>query len=125
MNSFRLTSRVLPLPRGAPPPVSAGPMAAGEAPLAVPVPWRVVTRSDRGVIEIEQRSTGPLRAVRLALAGGGMLGLSLPRTVHPGERVRVVLRGVRAEGALAAPDAMLVLRWFQADGTELLWPVAL
>ncbi len=91
----------------------------------MPVPWRVVARSARGVVEVEQRGAEPLRAVRFALAGGGMLGLSLPRTVYPGERVRVVMRGVHADGALAAPDAMLVLRWFQADGTELLWPVAL
>jgi len=63
--------------------------------------------------------------VRFSLAGGGLLGLSLPRTVLPGKRLRVVLRGISAEGALGSPDAMLVLRWFQPDGTELLWPVAL
>lgn len=54
-----------------------------------------------------------------------MLGLSLPRTVYPGERVRVVLRGPSAEGAAGSGDAMLVMRWFQPDGTELLWPIAL
>jgi len=85
----------------------------------------VVARSENGVVEIEQRGGGPLRAVRFALAGGGLLGLSLPRTVHPGERLRVVVRGARAAGARESPDAMLVLRWFQPDGTELLWPIAL
>ncbi|QIM17736.1 hypothetical protein G7066_01690 [Leucobacter coleopterorum] len=54
-----------------------------------------------------------------------MLGLSLPRTVYPGQRVRVVLRGSHAEGTMAAADAMLMMRWFEADGTELLWPIAL
>lgn len=120
MNPFRLHSRILPLARGAPLPV--GPEGV---PAAVPVPWRVVARSQHGVIEVEHRGASPVRAVRFALAGGGILGLSMPRTVLPGERVRVVLRGVYADGVLAAPDAMLVLRWFQADGTELLWPIAL
>ena len=54
-----------------------------------------------------------------------MLGLTLPRTVHPGERVRLVFRGSAAEAGLSAPDAMLVVRWFDPDGTELLWPIAL
>lgn len=89
------------------------------------VPWRVVARSPLGAIEVEHRGPVPLRAVRFTLAGGGLLGLSLPRTVHPGERMRVVLRGAAADSALRAPDAMLILRWFQADGTELLWPIAL
>lgn len=142
MNSFRLNSRILPIPLGAPPrgavssavpgppsgagtPVPAPPVLEAGTSAAVPVPWRVVARSDRGAVEFEHRGTGPLRAVRFALAGGGMLGLTLPRTVYPGERLRVVVRGVHADGAFSAPDAMLVLRWFQPDGTELLWPVAL
>lgn len=98
---------------------------SGVEPAAYPVPWRVARRSERGVIEFEQLSDEPLRAVRVSLAGGGMLGLSLPRTVHPGERLRVVLRGTGAGGAINSPDAMLLLRWFQSDGTELLWPIAL
>jgi len=136
MNPFRLVSRVVggaPLaavpdaavPRAAP---VAAPSRAAIAPVADrahEVPWRVARRSELGVIEIEHQGGHPLRAVRVSLAGRGMLGLSLPRTVHPGERVRVVLRGDAAEGALAAPDAMLVLRWFEPDGTELLWPIAL
>ena len=91
----------------------------------VPVPWRVVTRDRFGAIEVEHRGEDPLRAVRFALAGGGLLGLSLPRTVHPGERLRIVVRGVSAESAAGSSGAMLVLRWFQPDGTELLWPIAL
>ncbi|MGK0715786.1 hypothetical protein [Leucobacter sp. W1153] len=91
---------------------------------ATPVPWRVVHRTG-GVLEIEQRGGVPLRAVRVSLAGGGLLGVSLPRTVHPGERVRVVLRGVYADGALSAPDALLVVRWIQPEGQELLWPISL
>lgn len=91
----------------------------------MPVPWRVVRRSDAGVIEVEHRGDAPLRAVRFSLAGGGVLGLSLPRTVYPGERLSVSMRGDSAAGALVAPDAMLVMRWFEADGTELLWPIAL
>ncbi len=89
------------------------------------VPWRVVQRSESGVIELESVGGAPMYSVRAALAGDGMLGLSLPRTVLPGERLRVVLRGVHSEGALAAPDAMLVMRWFQPDGRELLWPISL
>ncbi|MBN9613526.1 MAG: hypothetical protein J0H64_08735 [Actinobacteria bacterium] len=143
MNPFRLVSRVV----GGPPLIAApdaavsDPAAPARPPYSAPVlaalpvatgagrahevPWRVARRSELGVIEIEHRGGHPLRAVRVSLAGRGMLGLSLPRTVHPGERVRVVLRGDAAEGALAAPDAMLVLRWFEPDGTELLWPIAL
>lgn len=116
MAPFRLSSRVLAAPPNSVP--------VRDAP-AVAVPWRVVARSPTGVIEIEHRGGSPLRAVRVTLAGGGLLGLSLPRTVRPGERLRIVLRGAGPEGAIAEPDAMLVLRWFQADGTELLWPIAL
>lgn len=126
MEAFRLNSRVRP-PVGSvwrtAPVEEVEP--AREVLAAQPVPWRVVSRGGSGSIEIEHRGSGPLRAVRFMLAGGGMLGLSLPRTMHPGERLRVVLRGVYADGAVTAPDAMLVLRWFQPDGTELLWPIAL
>ncbi|RGE16233.1 hypothetical protein [Leucobacter sp. wl10] len=116
MNPFRLTTRLQPRAR---------PQTVRAAPPATAVPWRVVRRSESGVIEVEQVGGTPLHSVRFALAGSGMLGLSLPRTVLPGERVRVVLRGAQGVRASAAPDAMLVLRWFQPDGTELLWPIAL
>lgn len=122
MNPFRISSRVVPAgtaASGAPPPKPV------RARVPVVVPWQVVRRSDDGLIEVEQRGDEPLRAVRFALAGSGLLGLSLPRTVYPGERLRAVLRGGSAEHAGIAPDAMLVLRWFEPDGRELLWPIAL
>ena len=113
--------------RGSPDPAAS--RGSGEsgaaASAAVAVPWRVTVRSNSGVLEVEQCGESPLHAVRFSLAGGGLLGLSLPRTVYPGERVRVVLRGSRAEGAREARDAVLVLRWFQPDGRELLWPIPL
>ncbi|GAA1315058.1 hypothetical protein GCM10020360_18910 [Nonlabens tegetincola] len=99
------------------------PVGAAAASPAVPVPWRVVRRA-LGTIELEYRGSVAAHSVRFALAGEGMLGLSLPQTVQPGERLRVAVRGVSAERAAAAHDAMLVLRWFQHDGTELLWPIA-
>ena len=102
--------------------VGAAPTSAAPA---IPVPWRVSGRSRNGVIEVEHRGSSPLRSVRCALAGGGLLGLTLPRTVYPGERLRVVVRGVWADDAVTASDAMLVLRWFDPSGTELLWPIAL
>ena len=116
MNPFRLTTRLAP----------ASPRSVADASAAVPitVPWRVARRSASG-LEIEHIGDRPLRSARFALAGGGMLGLSLPRTVHPGERLRVVLRGAGPDGVREAPDALLVLRWFQPDGRELLWPIAL
>ncbi len=116
MKAFRLSDRVI---QGRTVVRAAGPAGASE------VPWRVVRRSDSGVIELELRGSGPVRAVRFSLAGGGMLGLTLPRTVHPGERIRVVLRGVYVDGVLEAPDALLVVRWFDSDGREMLWPIAL
>lgn len=118
MNPFRLTSRVQAAPRVAP-------QQSHAVSEPVVVPWRVVNRSRSGVIEVQHCGAGPLHSVRFALAGKGMLGLSLPRTVYPGERVRVVLRGSHAEGAMGAADAMLMMRWFQSDGTEMLWPIAL
>ncbi|WP_157834191.1 hypothetical protein [Leucobacter sp. PH1c] len=129
MNPFRLSTRRRPpaaRARSARPGAGAAPRAAAPVPPpGVVVPWRVTERSPSGVIEVAHVGHAPLTSVRFALAGRGMLGLSLPQTVHPGERVRVVLRGVHAEAAAQAPDGMLVLRWFQADGTELLWPIAL
>lgn len=118
MNPFRLTSRLQAAPRSAAQPKSA-------AREAVVVPWQVVQRSASGVIEVEHCGETPLHSVRFALAGEGLLGLSLPRTVYPGERVRVALRGSQADVARQAPDAMLMMRWFQTDGTEMLWPIAL
>lgn len=100
-------------------------MAPARGASAVPVPWQVTLRSPSGVIEVEYRGVAPAKHVRFALAGRGLLGLSLPQTVVPGERVRVTLRGSHAEATTCAADAMLVLRWFESDGTELLWPIAL
>lgn len=142
MNPFRLTTRRLrgqawapgpsappanfaggfaspPWPRGDAPP---GP---GSGPAACAVPWRVTRGGASGVIELENAGEETLLSVRFALAGAGLLGLSLPSQVAPGERLRVVLRGSLAEGAAAGPEAMLVVRWFRSDGMELLWPIAL
>jgi len=98
---------------------------AGPVPAPVPVPWRVVHRAASGVIELEHVGVSAVHAVSFAMAGSGMLGLSLPRTVLPRERLRVVLRGARAESAAGAPDAALVVRWVEPDGRELLWPMVL
>lgn len=125
MTPFRLSTRLQPPPRGR---LSlARPMvpAAGSEAGAVEVPWRVVARSASGVIEVEHCGDGPLHSVRFALAGEGMLGLSLPRTVYPEERLRVVVRSASGSAVTESADAMLVLRWFQPDGRELLWPIAL
>ena len=113
MSPFRLSSRTL---------AARGSAGAVSVPGPVPVPWRV-TRRQLGIIELEYRGSAPARSVRFALAGSGMLGLSLPATVQPGEHVRVSVRGTQASAAAASHDAMLVLRWFQPDGTELLWPI--
>lgn len=127
MTIFRLSSSVRPRPSSvrfrAPPVPRPSPMPV---PAPTPVPWRVLARGDDGVVEVEHVGSGPLRAVRFALAGAGMLGLSLPRTVYPGERLRALLRGsAEAVDTAGSADAMLVLRWFQPDGHELLWPIAL
>jgi len=116
MTTFRLNSRVLASTDAA--------HRSSPTPQAIPVPWRV-TRRNLGVIELEHRGRETAHSVRFTLAGAGMLGLSLPRNVEPCERLRVVVRGAHADEASAAPDALLVLRWFQGDGTELLWPIVL
>lgn len=131
MTPFRLSARVL-APRAAAdlpvvPPASTASVASVASlasPEAVPVPWRV-TKRRLGIIEIEHRGAEEAHSVRFTLFGGGLLGLSLPRTIAPGERVRVAVRGCAAERAQDASDAMLVMRWFRPDGTELLWPIAL
>lgn len=115
MSSFRLSVRAFP--------ARTAPVPAAE-PTAVPVPWRV-TRRALGVIEIVHSGSEPAYSVRFALSGAGLLGLSLPSTVKPGERVRVAVQGVKAGEAAGASDALLVLRWYQPDGTELLWPIVL
>lgn len=122
MNPFRLSTRLQPPAHSAPP---AAALVRAAVQSAVAVPWRVVLRSRSGVIEVENSSAFALHSVRFSLAGDGMLGLSLPRTVLPGERLRVVLRGARCEASATAADAVLVLRWFQPNGMELLWPISL
>ncbi|MHA3685409.1 hypothetical protein ACXR2W_14275 [Leucobacter sp. HY1908] len=133
MNPFRLASRTRPPPGAARrwrANISAA-VRARAAPLsteqgaAIAVPWRVVSRSPDGDIEVAHSGRAPAHSVRFALAGGGMLGLSLPGTVLPGERVTVLVRHGEAGVCAAAPDAMLVLRWFEPDGREYLWPIAL
>lgn len=114
MNPFRLPTRT-----------RTAPARRDDAPAAVAVPWRVVRRAESGMVEVEHLGDGPLHSVRFALAGNGLLGLSLPCTVLPGERLSVLVRGRDAEQVRASADAMLVLRWFQPDGEELLWPIAL
>lgn len=104
---------------------TAGDARARDAGGAIVAPWRIAQRSGSGVIEVENTGASALHAVRFSLAGAGLLGLSLPRTVLSGERLRVAVRGTRAEAAAGAPDSLLVLRWFAADGRELLWPVSL
>ncbi|MFC5337150.1 hypothetical protein [Leucobacter denitrificans] len=116
MSPFRLSARALPARAQSP--------VRSLDPAPVAVPWRVVRRS-LGIIEIEHRGVESAHQVRFALAGAGMLGLSLPSTLHPGERIRVAVRGSLADEAAEAHDAMLVMRWFQPDGTELLWPIPL
>lgn len=116
MSPFRLSVRALP--------ISARSPVRSLDPVPVAVPWRVVRRS-LGIIEIEHRGHEPAHQVRFALAGAGMLGLSLPSTLRPGERIRVAVRGALADESVRAHDAMLVMRWFQPDGTELLWPITL
>lgn len=104
------------------------PQRGGSAPGelgALRVPWRVSACVVPGVVEVEHCGWRPAHSVRFALAGNGMLGLSLPGTVLPGERVRVAVRGGLARDCAAAPDAMLVLRWFEPDGREFLWPIVL
>ena len=94
-------------------------------PVSVPVrvPVRVIDRSARA-IEIENRSADRLLLARFALAGAGMLALSLPCTLEPGDRLRVIVRGIHDPDIADAGGAMLMLRWFQPDGEELLWPIA-
>lgn len=140
MNPFRLKSRVRPPPlrsrqrsrdRAGPPGNAAADanaaVTARAAPVApaVAVPWRVRARSVQGVIELEHCGTRPAHSVRFALAGAGILGLSLPRLVLPGERVRAVVRAGPAGECADAADALLVVRWFEPDGSEFLWPIVL
>lgn len=91
---------------------------------AYPVPWHIEARDEHGDIVLENRSEHTLRSVRFTLAGDGMLGLTLPQSVNPGERVTATVRGVLdSVGEPMDPTAMLVVRWLEPDGTELLWPI--
>lgn len=133
MNPFRLTSRTRPPPKaasrwraniGAAVRARAAPHVT-EPGAAIAVPWQVVSRTSDGGIEVQHCGRAPAHSVRFALAGDGMLGLSLPGTVLPGECVSVFVRRGAARDCAAAGDAMLVLRWFEVDGREFLWPIAL
>lgn len=93
--------------------------------MAYPVPWRVLHRNDDGSVTIQNETDAVLRSVRFSAQGRGVLALSLPRRVLPGERITVRVLGVLFDdGSPRAPDAMLVVRWQHPDGTELLWPIA-
>lgn len=91
---------------------------------AYPVPWRVSRRGADGAVELENTSDRVLRQVRFTLGGAGLLRLSLPARLLPGDRIEVGVRGVLdASGEPRSPDAVLVVRWVDPDGAELLWPV--
>lgn len=105
--------------RGGTPDGSEAPACDAQCAYARVAQWRVVRRTEL-IVEVEHTGEVPLHSVRFALAGDGVLGLSLPRTVRPGERLSVCVREVRDRSR-----AMLVLRWFEPGGTELLWPITL
>jgi hypothetical protein len=85
---------------------------------AYPVPFRV-QRADAPTYRIINVSAEPVHGVALTLHGSGVMGASSPCTLEPLEALEVIVAGRDL-----ARRAIMVVRWFRADGEEYLWRIS-
>ncbi|WP_166986221.1 hypothetical protein [Canibacter zhoujuaniae] len=88
---------------------------------AVTVPWGVGRDAVGRLRAVTNVSNRRLRGVRLMCAGEGLFSQSLPVSLDPGETLRVLYQQTEE----MRDDGVLVLRWFEPDGGEMLWSVPL
>ena len=87
-------------------------------PRAYRVPFVLERDSALHVYRLVNESTETVSGVSFTVHGGGVMALSPPRVIRPGHGIEVTI-------AARSSDAILVVRWFRADGAEYLWRVPL
>lgn len=87
-------------------------------PLAYPVPFRV-ERGAGHVYRIVNVGLETVHGVALTMHGSGVMGASAPATLRSGEALEVSVAGRNL-----ARSAIMVVRWFRADGEEYLWRIS-
>lgn len=83
---------------------------------AYAVPWLVVEREHGRSVTIMNQSVERLRFVRVGLAGSGVLRLSPPKHIEPGQSLRIELTE-----AGSGVDTLATVRWLRGDEAEYLW----
>lgn len=85
---------------------------------AYPVPFRV-HRDGAPTYRIVNVSAETVHGVAVTLHGAGVMGASSPCTLGPLETLEVIVAGRDL-----ARRAIMVVRWFRADGEEYLWRIS-
>lgn len=81
------------------------------------VPW-TFERGD-GLYRLRNLGLERLTAVTFALHGAGVMPVSAPSTLEPGDVLEIAIGG-----ADLARSTIGLVRWFRPDGDEYLWRVS-
>lgn len=85
-------------------------------------PYRLPFAFDRSLApryRLRNRGGETVRGVTVMLMGPGVMPVSLPRSLAPGDVLELDIRGEDL-----ARDTALVVRWLRQNGEEYLWRVA-
>lgn len=83
------------------------------------MPFRVFRDPAANRYRLTNASAEVVRAVTLTLHGTGLMAVSAPTALSPGESIELHI--VAADLARAT---IVVIRWFRPDGVEYLWRMA-
>jgi hypothetical protein len=81
------------------------------------VPWNF-DRGD-GIYRLRNLGRERLTGVMFSLHGSGVMPVSAPSTLEPGDVLEIVI-----SGSDLARNTIGVVRWFRPDGQEYLWRVS-
>lgn len=88
-------------------------------PPAYRVPFRFERGAKRNTHRLVNVSSETVHGVTFVVHGPGLLAVSAPATIAPGEGVEVTIAAQNL-----ARSTILVVRWFRHDGFEYLWRVS-
>lgn len=83
------------------------------------VPFRLHRQPGSNLYTLRNVANEPLDGVSLTLHGAGVMSVSVPARLAPGESLAATV-----VGRDLARNTILVVRWFRPDGTEYLWRIS-